>query len=84
MATTAIRILKSGLAIRTKFITTQQDTHIDIDVFHCDEMFIPIGKPSLGVDERSEEEYHRTLRTEAYSRGQFVPEESTNPEWNPE
>jgi hypothetical protein len=83
MATTAIKVVKEGHAVRSKFMTVDTGSHLDLDVYHCDEEFKPIGNPRQGVDVRSEEEYHRELRKEAHSRGQFVPEESTDPEWNP-
>ena len=84
MATTALKIVKDGAAVRSKFMTVDNGEHLDVDIYHCDQEFNPIGQPMQGVDERSEEDYHKALRKEAQAKGQFVPEESTNPEWNPE
>jgi len=84
MAVTAIVIIKDGLARRSQFMTLPNDTHLDVDIYMCDEKFIPAGRPLQGVDERSEEDYHRELRKEAKAAGQFDADHSTNPEWNPE
>lgn len=85
MATTAIKITgPDGSVKRAKFMTVPQGIHCDVDVYACNEDFVPIGEPSIGVSEMDEPEYHIKLRKEADAKGQFVPEESTNPEWNPE
>lgn len=86
MATTAIRITNpDGTVLRAKFMTVQQpEHHCDVDVYHCNEDFSPIGEPSMGVSPMDEVEYHTKLRKEADEKGQFVREESTNPEFNPE
>ena len=84
MATTAIRITKDGNISRLKFMTVWNGQFLDVDVYHCDEKFLPTGTPLQGVDPREEKEYHMELRKESKARGQFVPEESTNNEWNEE
>ena len=84
MATTALKVVKEGLAVRTKFMTVQNDGFLDVDIFHCDEKFKPLGKPTMGVCDGNEENYHKDLRIKAKAKGHFVPEQSTNPEWNPE
>ena len=82
MATTALKIKKGDSEIRVKFMTVDKTEYVDVDIYQCNEDFIPIGAPEMGVDARTEEQYHRDLRKEASERGQFVPEQSTNPEWN--
>ena len=84
MATTALKIMKDGMAIRVKYMTVPTEKALDVDIYNCDEKFTPIGDPHRGIDVRGEEEYHRELRKQSDKRGHFVKEESTNPEWNPE
>lgn len=57
---------------------------LNIEVYLCDEDFIPQGTTSKTLMDRDEEEYHRDLRKQAHEKGHYVPEESTDPEWNPE
>lgn len=83
MPCTAIRIKKDDKIIRLKFITVAHEIYTDVDVYQCNEEFIPVGKPEMGVHKSLEHDYHTELRSEAAKLGQFVPEESTNPEWNP-
>ena len=83
MATTALQITNTeGVVTKTKFMTVDRDFYVDVDIYKCNDQFIPIGEPSMGVNERTEEVYHKELRQEAKKRGQYVPEESTNPEWD--
>lgn len=84
MATTALKIMKDGLAIRVKYMTVPVEKGLHIDIYNCNEKFIPVGDPHFAVDDRDEDTYHKELRIESNKRGQFVKEESTNPEWNPE
>ena len=83
MATTAILVKKEGLEKRLLFMTASSPTGVDVDIFLGDENFLPIGRASIGVDLKSEEDYHRQLRKESSEKGHFVREHSTNPEWNP-
>ncbi len=83
MPCTAIKIEKDGEIKRVKFITFGHATHTDVDIYNCDEDFLPVGDPAAGVDKRLEAEYHIELRQEAHDRGQFIPGESTDPQWNP-
>lgn len=85
MATTAIKITApNGVVNRLKFMTVSQGIHCDVDVFTCNDDFIPIGTPASGVSAFDEPEYHIKLRKEADAKGQYVREESTNSEWDPE
>lgn len=84
MATTALRINNPELGEqRMLFMTAPTPTGIDIDIVLADAEFLPVGKPSLGAMNGSEEDYHKKLRVESSKKGQFVPEFSSNPEWNP-
>lgn len=84
MPCSALKITKEdGTIVRVKFMTVGTPTHTDVDIFNCNEEFIPIGDPEMGVSEMDQETYHKKLRLEASERGQYVPEESTDHHWNP-
>lgn len=94
MATTALKVENPGEEIvRVKFMTNPIEVpakdgngtkvFLDVELHVCDEDFIPKGRTSKTVQDRSEEEYHKDLRKQAAEKGHFVAEESTNPEWNP-
>ena len=85
MATTALKIPRDGNEERMLFMTVQrEDNLLDVDIFLADENFIPYGTTSTGYSKiSSEEEYHTNLRKDAASKGHFVPDHSTNSEWNP-
>lgn len=79
--------------LRMKFLTTSvefpnQDGEIkrftNIELYQCDEDFIPIGKSSRSIHEHDEETYHRELRKASFEKGHLVKDESTDPEWNPD
>lgn len=90
MACTALKVGD----VRIKFVTnpiefpakdgSHSKVFLNIELHNCDENFIPIGKTSKGLIDIEEAAYHKDLRKEAFSRGHYVPEESTDPEWNPE
>lgn len=61
-----------------------EKSFLSIDLRVCDEDFIPTGPGSISVHGDDEETYHRNLRIQAKEKGHFVPEESTDPEWNPD
>lgn len=90
MPTTALKVGEQ----RIKFITmgselikskdgTREKSFLNIELRICDEDFIPVGPGSISVHEDDEETYHRNLRAQAHEKGHFVPEESTDHEWNP-
>lgn len=80
MATTALKIDGKNLL----FMTVQvPGAGVDVDIFTADEEFMAFGTPSLGTSVLKEEEYHKDLRRQSVEKGHFVPEYSTNPEWNP-
>lgn len=56
---------------------------LTVDLRVCDENFIPAGVGSISVHGGDEESYHKALRQAATEKGHFVPEESTDHQWNP-
>lgn len=82
MATTALIINDQKMLIMT---VARENGVIDVDIFLGDDDFLPTGTASLGMCPQSitEEEYHKTLRAQAHEKGQYVPEASSNNEWNP-
>jgi hypothetical protein len=83
MATTALVIKENGTEQRLLFMTVPTETGVHVDLFLADENFMPIGTPSLGVNDKFEEDYHKQLRAISSEKGHYVAEYSTNPEWNP-
>jgi hypothetical protein len=90
MAVTALKIGDQ----RIKFMTmgsevikskdgTREKAFLSIDLRVCDEDFIPVGGGSISVHEDDEQTYHTNLRIQAQEKGHFVPEESTDHQWNP-
>lgn len=84
MPCTALKLNKEGVEYKIKFITQQQPTYLEILVYYCDDKFIPIGIPEHNASEKLEEDYHKELRQESSKKGDFVKEQSTNIEWNPD
>jgi hypothetical protein len=90
MPVTALKIGDLRIKFMTTFMepvvsedgTTTKD-FITVDLVQCDEDFIPSSDGSRTIDERSHEEYHKMLRVEAIEKGHFIPEQSTDPQWNP-
>ncbi len=68
--------------MRLKFLTLPHENGTEVDVQMCDENFIPSTRIALFVDPRSVEHYNRDLRKESSAKGQYVKEESTDPDWN--
>ena len=87
MATTAIQIgdIKMKFMTLPAHLTNEEGVKqfLDITLYQCDEDFIPTGQSSHSMHEDDEETYHRTLRLQATEKGHYVPEESTDPQWNP-
>jgi len=86
MATTSLKIkTEDGTENRLMFLTTQSlEDIINVTIYRATEDFTPTGVASHGIAEfTSEEEYHKDLRRQAHDKGQFVPDYSTNPDWNP-
>lgn len=72
-----------GKTKKVKFITQDFKENLSVDIYPCDDEWVPYGQPTQGTHLSDEEKYHRELRQEASKRGHFVPEQSTDPEWSP-
>lgn len=84
MPATTIRIKRDSGESRLMFITDQVDNTLTINVYPCDENYIPKGKPITStIVGRNEEDYHRNLRKDASEKDQLMKGYCTNPEWNP-
>lgn len=85
MAVTALKITDEEGEKKVLFMTVpRKEKGVDVDIFVANEEFEATGTPSMGICQMNEEIYHVNLRKEAAEKGQFVPEFSTNPEWNPQ
>ena len=85
MPATTIKIEKDGTETRLMFITDQVDKTLTINVYPCNESYIPQGRPVTStLIDREEEDYHKNLRKDAMERDQLVKGFCTNPEWNPD
>ena len=90
MAVTALKIGDTRIKFMTvpgEPITSEDGTStksfLQVELYTCDEEFIPQGMASRSIHEHDEETYHKELRKQASEKGHFVPEESTDYEWNP-
>ena len=83
--TTALKIKKEdGTEERLQFMTTPHtDGGVAVDLWLCDEDWIPKGQPSLGYSHQEEVQYHIDLRKQASEKGQLVPDFCTDPEFSP-
>ena len=84
MPVTALEVPKGDNIVKIMFITTQtSENEVYLDLYTCDEQFIPSGEPIRKIIETDEYTYHTKLRNDAITHGHFRPDYSTNPEWNP-
>ena len=83
MALTSLKITWKDTEQYLQFMTEQFPTGLYVKVQTCNEKWIPVGEASETTDDREEEFFHRALRMESVARGTYVPQYSTNPEWNP-
>lgn len=86
MAATALKIEKDGKVSHLLFVSIPgEDENLDLAIHYTGEDYVILKNltPEYGVSAKSEEVYHRNLRVDANVAGHFVPEFSTNPEWNP-
>ena len=75
---------KEGQPLRLQFMTLQLPDGMQLDIYRCNEDWIPQGKPESTFEkDTSEIEYHKALRTEAMKENQFYKAASSNPEWTP-
>jgi len=82
MATTAVLINGQKMLFMT---VPREDGRLDVDIFLANEDYLPTGTPSIGVspEVETEEVYHKRLRKDAYEKGHYLPEGSTDREWDP-
>jgi hypothetical protein len=83
MALTSLEMEQNGKMHRLQFMTEQHPTGLYVAVQSCTDKWIPIGPPSETTDIRDEETYHRELRIDSVKHGTYVPQYSTDPQWNP-
>lgn len=85
MPATSLWIVQEDKENRMMFITQQYgDNDFTVNIYHCNEDFIPTGEPVTKDLTGKEEDYHKSLRRDASSKGHYVPGHSTDPEWNPD
>ena len=86
MAATALKIESNGRVVHLLVLSIPgEDENLDLAIHNTasDYEVIPNLTPEYGVSAKNEENYHKDLRKDAHLEGHFVPEFSTNPEWNP-
>lgn len=86
MARTSLKIKTAdGLEEKLSIMTSEAENKIVlVNIYRTDDAYNPVGTASVSVARYdSEEAYHKDLRKLAGEKGQFVPDYSTNPEWNP-
>ena len=84
MPATTLWITDEVRDIKMMFITQSfEESEITVNIYKCDDDFIPRGEPVTRELHGSEEDYHKNLRKDAFEKGHFVSGHSTNPEWNP-
>jgi hypothetical protein len=85
MPATTLWITDSEKDSKIMFITQIYDEGgFTLNIYGCNEDFIPQGQPVTKEIIGDEEDYHKKLRKDASDRGHFVAGHSTNPEWNPD
>jgi hypothetical protein len=84
MPATTLWIVQNEDEHRLMFITQQYgENDFTVNIYHCNEDFIPFGEPVTKDIIGKEEDYHKSLRKDSSDKGHYVPGHSTNPEWNP-
>lgn len=84
MAVTALEVdTPSEGLIKTKIVTTPTEKGLYIQLFKCDEKWVEQPPSKDYGTEEDEKEFHTRVREGAIEVKQFVPGESTHPEWTP-
>jgi len=85
MPVTAVKTKsKDREELRLQFMTIQHEDGLAIDIYKCDNEWIPIGAPDkIFQEDVDEEKYHKALRDTSDQHGEFQKAYSSNPEWNP-
>ena len=94
MAVTGLRIKSEENGIRNMLVSTipfeaemedgETKEGIAVTWQVVDDNLKPIDEPERTAHERTEEEFHRTLREKAAEVGDLITGWSSDPEWNPE
>lgn len=94
MAVTGLRIKSEENGIRNMLVSTisfeaeiedgETTEGIAVTWQIVDDNLKPIGEPERTAHERTEEEFHKTLREKAAQEGHLITGWSSDPEWNPE
>lgn len=82
MPTTSLKIPQENGIKRLMFMTTPVNDLLEVDIYFCDEEFVPQGEPVKQVTQIKEEEFHKSLRKEALQKDHYIKDFSTNPEWD--
>jgi hypothetical protein len=85
MAATALKIKQGDKTYHFLMVTIPGEKGTDL-AFHTTNDKYEIDskvEPQYGVNAKDEDQYHKDLRVDAEKAGEFIPEFSTNPEWNP-
>ena len=86
MAATALKIEKDGKTSHLLILSIPgEDNNLDLAIHNTADDYVVLRNltPEYGVSSKTEENYHKDLRVDAQIAGHFVPEFSTNREWNP-
>lgn len=85
MPATTLWIVQEDKEYKMMLITQQYgENDFTVNIYGCNDDFIPSGEPLTKDLIGKEEDYHRNLRKDASEKGHFVSAHSTNPEWNPD
>ena len=85
MPATSLWVVHEDKEHRMMFITQQfGDNEFTVNIYRCNEDFIPSGEPVTKDLYGKEDTYHKSLRKDASKKGHYIPGHSTNPEWNPD
>lgn len=87
MAATALKIPKDGKYTHLFIVSTPiEENKTDVQICLTGDTYVQSKMETLQefMVEKSEEDYHKSLRKESNEKGHFIRDYSTNPEWNPE
>lgn len=84
MPVTSIKTVQGDKETNLQFLTTSVGELLEVEIYLCNDQWIPQIKIGRSIDNRSEEDYHKELRKDAHDREQLVKKYCTDPEWNPD
>lgn len=83
MPTTSLKIPQEDGVKRLMFMTNAiNEELVEVNIYFCDEEFIPQGDPVKQVAQLKEEVFHKSLRKEALQKDHYIKDFSTHPEWD--